>query len=232
MRILQHWMPRIVSLLPLALTFVLPLSADKDENAGDRTVTVLYEGPLAHDQNWTIKYGPPGPNNQKFRAFGGTCSMIGGDVHNLSGSGIERVTFESELHKPGVWKMAWTDTVSGDASDGNHYAYQQRFEYTGPTTDGKAPKPSRETPTPGFDGFLQFVPSNVTVDALDLRDFFILQTPAGSVVASSNLHWTLRLQIPPFSTDPPPAFLPFVFPGRFIVNLHDQLAGQLGCDPL
>ena len=30
-----------------------------------------------------------------------------------TGSGRDRVTFESEYAGLGVWKMAWTDTVSG-----------------------------------------------------------------------------------------------------------------------
>ncbi len=232
MKILRLFRPGIVSFLPLILTAILPLSADEGGNAPDKTVTVLYDGPLSHDQDWTIKSGSVDPDNQKFRALGGTCSMIGSDVHNVSGSGTERVTFESELHKPGAWKMAWTDTVSGSATDGNRYVYQERFEYTGPTTDGKQPKPSRAMPISEFDGFLQFVPDNVNADALDMHDFFVLQTPSGKVVASSNVHWTFRLQIPPVSTDPPPSFFPFVALGRYIVNLHDQLAGQLGCDPL
>ena len=61
-----------------------------------RTVSVLYERPLVHDRDWTIKAGPAGPDNQKFRALGGTCSMIPSDVHNVAGSGYERVTFEAE----------------------------------------------------------------------------------------------------------------------------------------
>jgi hypothetical protein len=32
--------------------------------------------------------------------------------------------------------------------------------------------------------------------------------------------------------DPPPAFFPFPLGGKYIVNIHKQLAGQLGCDPL
>jgi hypothetical protein len=222
--------------LVLAVAGVSPLSAgddtEKDHNKDKGDIaTVLYEGPLVHDQDWTIKHGPAGPDNQKFRALGGTCSMIPSDVHNVTGSGFERVTFEAKRHHLNVWEMVKTDTVSGTATDGNRYTYQNQFTYRGPTTDGNAPKPNRATPAPGNDGFLQIVPSNVNADALDLNDFFILQTPAGGVAASSHVHWTVRLQIPPADMDPPPAFFPFVVQG-YIVNLHDQLAGQLGCDPL
>jgi hypothetical protein len=220
-------------LLPFALATVLPLSADTGRaKVSDADLTVLYEGPLTHDQNWIIKSGPLSPDNQTFRAFGGTCSMVPSDVTNRVGSGRERVTFAAESTGLAVWKMAWTDTVSGIAADGNNYHYQQRFEYVGTTTDGKAPRPSRAFPSSENDGFLQTVPSNVLADALDLNDIFLLQTPQGGVVANSHIHWALRLQIPPFEMDPPPSFFPVVLFGQYIVVLHDQLAGQLGCDPL
>jgi hypothetical protein len=223
----------IAILLSFALSAVVPLSAEDDRGKDrDTSFSVLYEGPLTHDQNWIIKSGPTGSKNQKFRAFGGTCSMVSTDVSNRSGSGRERVTFEAESRGLGVWKMRWTDTVSGRANDGNSYKYQQRYEYFGTATDGKAPRPSRAAPSSENDGFLQPVPSNVIADALDLSDFFFLQTPDGGVVASSHVHWTLRLQIPPAAMDPPPSFFPVVLYGGYIVNLHDQLAGQLGCDPL
>ena len=220
-------------LVPVVLAAVLPLSAEINrESTSSVNASVLYVGPLSHDQNWIIRSGPPSPDNQKFRALGGTCSMVPMDVSNNGGSGREEVTFEAERLGLGLWKMAWTDTVSGNASDGNRYKYRQRLEYVGATIDGKAPKPSRKFPTSENDGFLQPIPSNVTTDALELSDLFLLQTPEGSVAASSHLHWTLRLQIPPVETDPPPAFLPAVLLGGYVVNLHDQLAGQLGCDPL
>src|SRR5207237_7875983 len=75
-------------LLPLAVLAVLPLSGEDNRAEDDKTnarnsfVTVLYQGPLVHDQDWTIKSGAPGPDNQKFRALGGTCSMIPSDIHN------------------------------------------------------------------------------------------------------------------------------------------------------
>jgi hypothetical protein len=229
--------PRSISrmhfLLPLAISAVLPLGAeDHGGKDRDKIVAVLYEGPLSHDQNWTIKAGPAGPDNQKFRAVGGTCSMIPSTVDNATGSGFERVTFEAERDALGVWKMAWTDTVTGTGTDGNLYTYQQHHDFTGVTTDGRAPRPNRGAPTGNeVGGFLQVVPSNVIADALDTHDFFMLRTPTGNLVASSHVHWIFRRQIPPAETDPPPAFFPFLFQG-YIVNIHEQLAGQLGCDPL
>jgi hypothetical protein len=229
---------RVYLLLPLAFAAVLPLAADDDRkdddhSRGDHTkVTVLYEGPLLHDQNWTIKAGPVSPDNQKNPSFGGTCSMVPGDVSIQTGSGRERVTFEAEYTGLGVWKMAWMDTVSGGASNGDKWHYQQRVEFSGTTMDGRAPRPNRSLPSPGNDGFLQAIPSNVSADALDLVDFFILQPRDGDIAASSHVHFVLRQQIPPVETDPPPDYFPVVVFGKYIVNLHDQLAGQFGCDPL
>ena len=100
-----------------------------------------------------------------------------------------------------------------------------------PTNGGRRPRPNRVTPISENDGFLQIVPNNVNADALDLIDMFVLQSPGGGVTASSRVHWTWRLQIPLVDTDPPPAFFPVLFQ-RYIVNTHNQLAGQLGCDPL
>src|SRR3954462_7636685 len=51
-------------------------SRSTEANGRSDISIVLYEGPLIHDQDWVIKAAPPGPDNQKFRAFGGTCSMI------------------------------------------------------------------------------------------------------------------------------------------------------------
>jgi hypothetical protein len=220
---------RLSLLLTLAFAAVLPLGADDDRKGDDHAkVTVLYDGPLLHDQNWTIKSGPVSPDNQKSSSFGGTCSMVPNDVSIQTGSGRDRVTFEAEYTGLGVWKMAWTETVSGAASNGDEWHYQQRIEFSGTTTDGKAPRPSRSLP----DVFLQPIPSNVTTATLDLTDFFILQPRGGDIAASSHVHFVLRQQIPPVETDPPPDYFPYVFFGKYIVNLHDQLSGQLGCDPL
>jgi hypothetical protein len=100
--------------------------------ATNNAATVLYEGPLlparlVHEQNWTIKAGPPGPDNQKFRDLGATCSMIPSDVHNVAGSGFERVTFEAQSLGLGLWKMAWSEAIVGTATDCNNYTYYQRF---------------------------------------------------------------------------------------------------------
>jgi hypothetical protein len=226
-------------LLGLAFAVAPPLSGKSDEaklnnedeqKGKDELVTVLYEGPLSHDQNWIIKHGPPGADNQKIGPLGGTCSMVSSDVSNAFA--VERITFQAERQDLGVWKMSWTDTVSGDATDGNHYRYQQHVEFIGFTTDGRVPKPNRRAPSDGNEGFLQIVPSNVNTDSLDLTDFFILDEQGGKVIASSHIHGILRRQIPPEATDPPPAIFPFIVSGNFIVNTRQQLAGQLGCDPL
>jgi hypothetical protein len=226
-------------LVSVAILAAIPLRGDNDNGeehrrrAKDRIFVVLYQGPRVGDPEWTIKSGPVGPDNQQFRVLGGTCSMIPSDVHNVPGSAFERITFEGKRNHLNVWEMVWTHTVTGTATGDNRYTYQNEFTYRGPTTDGKAPKPNRAMPSPGNLGFMQVVPSNVNAGALDMIDFFILQTPGGGVVANSHVRWTWRLQIPPVDTDPPPDFFPFIEPPQgYIVNLHDQLAGQLGCDPI
>jgi hypothetical protein len=220
--------------------FALPaseLAADSEAAQAEkakakcRIFTVLYEGPLVHDQNWTVTAGPPGPDNQK-AGPGGTCSMIPHNIQNVAGSDFERITFEAERLDLGVWKMARTDTLIGTATDGNNYTYRQRIEYTAPTNDGKPPRPNTATPSGDDLGFLQVVPSNVNADSLDLIDQYVLQPFGGGVVASSHVHWTWRLQIPPVENDPAPDFFPFLLDNKYIVNTHEQLAGQVGCDPL
>jgi hypothetical protein len=228
-------------LVSLSFAATLPLSAKSDEakpndqneretKGKDQIVIVLYEGPLSHDQNWTIKHGAQGADNQKFRDLGGTCSMVSSDVSNLFG--FERVTFEADRKSLGLWKMSWTDTVSGEATDGNHYKYQQHIEFIGLTTDGLVPKPNRKAPSDGNAGFLQIVPDNVNTDSLDLTDLFILHSQEGKVIASSHVHSIFRQQIPPEALDPPPSYFPYVISGRYILNIPQQSAGQLGCDPL
>jgi hypothetical protein len=227
-------------MLPLALTAMLPLvgksygdaSNDGEDHRGRfrERIIVLYDGPLSHDQEWTIKSGPRGPENQIPQKRGGTCSMVPADVSNVSA--VERVVFTAKRESLGLWKMSWADTVSGSATDGNKYKYQQRFDYVGITTDGGMPAPNRAAPSGEGGGFLQILPSNVSTDTLDFNDLFLLTTPSGDVAASSHIRATFRLQIPPVSLDPPPPAFPNLLLGRFIFSIRNQLAGQAGCDPL
>jgi hypothetical protein len=223
--------PRSISrmgfLVPLTIGVVLPLCAEEHGTRAQETLTfVLYEGPLIHEQDWVLKAGPVGPDNLKAGINGGTCPLIPSDISNATGSGFERVTFEAKKDDLGIWRMEWKDSVTGTASDGNPYTYQQRQAFTGVTTDGRTPKPNRGAPSPGTEntGFLSSVPSNVVTDALELRDFFLLRTPAGDVVANSHLYNIFRLPLP---TDPAPTFQ-----HRFVLNSRQFLAGQPGCDPL
>src|SRR5262245_49477471 len=86
-------------LVSVAILAAIPLRGDDDNREEhrrrdeDRIFVVLYEGPRVGDPAWTIKSGPVGPDNQKFRDVGGTCSMVPSDVHNVPGSAFERITF-------------------------------------------------------------------------------------------------------------------------------------------
>src|SRR6185437_7208359 len=121
--------------LPLAFSMLLPLVARSSDNFDKEQdhrgmvrerVTVLYEGPLSHDQDWTLTAGPRGPLNLKRGGSnGGTCSMVPADVSNMSA--LERVVFTAERESFGLWKMSWSYTVAGIASDGNKYRYRQQF---------------------------------------------------------------------------------------------------------
>ena len=228
---------RVYSLLALASMVMASVSAQTgagsvNDNNKFTSFTVLYAGPLVHDQNWTITFGPPSSLNQASVLVGGTCSMVPHDVHEALGSSTERVTFEAERQDLGVWSMVWSDTVSGRTMDGNRYTYQARRSFSGVTNDGRPPQPSRAHPSPGNDGFLGTVPDNVNTDSIEINDFFLLQSAQGNILASSHVHWRLRQQIPPVASDPPPAFYPFIIQGRYIANIHEQVGGQLGCDPL
>ena len=212
-----------------------PLVAEQDgkhEQANAFRI-VLYEGPLVHDQNWKITKGTV--NNDVYFPFGGTCSMVPSDVRNTLGSASEHVIFEAQPEPEGIWNMSWADSVSGRAAAATgqryRYTYQRRFTYKGAARDGGAPRPNRATPSATNEGFLQFVPGNVNADALELTDFFLLQEEAGgNLVASSNVRWIVRLRITP--AEQPPAFFPVVVDGYIVSAIHDQLAGQLGCDPI
>jgi hypothetical protein len=214
-------------LASLSISVVLPLCAEEHGWTTQQTLTfVLYEGPLTHEEDWVIKAGPAGPDNFKAGVNGGTCSLISSNIGNAMGSSFEKVTFEAQRDHLGVWHMEWKDTVSGTASDGNAYTYQQRQAFTGVTTDGRRPRPSRAAPNPGTEntGFLSSVPDNVVTDAIELRDFFLLRTAAGDVVANSHVYNIFRLPLP---TDPAPTFQ-----HRFVLNTRQFLAGEPGCDPL
>jgi hypothetical protein len=194
-------------------------------------VIVLYDGPLSHDQNWIVKSGSRGPSNLLSPSSGGTCSMIPADISNVSA--LEHVAFTAERENLGIWKMSWTDTVAGTASDGNKYTYKQQFEYEGVTTDGRIPRPSRGAPTDEDGGFLRIVPTNVATDTLDFDDFFLLVMSSGDIAASSHVRAVFRQQIPPVSLDPPPPqFPPKVLLGRYIFSTRTVIAGELGCDAL
>lgn len=209
-------------------------SNDGEDHGGSsrERVVVLYDGPLSHDQDWTLKAGPRGPLNLKRGGDkGGTCSMIPGDVSNVSA--LERVVFTAERGSFGLWKMSWSDTVAGTASDGNRYRYKQQYKYIGITSDGRPPRPDRGAPTGGEGtGYLIQLPSNVAADTLDFDDFFVLVTPSGDVQASSHVNGTLRTQIPPVALDPPPPAAPTIFLGHYIFSTRNVFAGELGCDPL
>ena len=145
----------------LTIGFVLPLCAEEHGTRAQETLTfVLYEGPLSHEENWVIKADQAGPNNMRAGVNGGTCSLIPSDIGNAMGSSFERVTFEAQRDDLGIWHMEWKDSVTGTASDGNAYTYQQRQAFTGVTTDGRRPRPSRAAPSPGTEdtGFLSSVP--------------------------------------------------------------------------
>ena len=145
--------------------------------------------------------------------------MVPSDVSVMTGSSRDRVIFELEYTGLGVWKMTWTETMSGSVMNGDEWHEQMRIEFSGTTTDGKAPRPNRSLPSPGNDGFLQPVPSNVLSDSLDLTDFFIVQPPGGDIAASSHVHFVLRRQIDRWRWTSHR-----LFPGCLIRQVHCQPA--------
>jgi hypothetical protein len=225
-----------VSLLVLASQAVKaqsnqPRENDNPQGEPDKN-TVLYEGPLVHDEHWVITAGTI--KNEMFGVFGGTCSMVRSNVRNVSAR--EHVRFEAEYLGLGVWNMAHTDTVSGravaDTGQRYRYTYQFRKTFTGITTDGKAPNPNRAMPSSTNAGFLDVVPANVVAGALKFEDIFLLQDDAtGSVVADAQVLASLHLRVNP-AEQPPPLF-PFVLEGYILTpTTYQPIAGQPGCDPL
>jgi hypothetical protein len=173
-----------------------------------------------------MKYGTT--NTQLLGAFGGSCSMVPSNVRNDSAR--EQVRFEAEHQAfDDAWKMAWVDTVA-DTGQRYRYTYHVRHSFTGITTDGKAPNPSREMPTATSSGFLETVPGNVVAAALEFQDIFLLTDEATrQLVADAQVLGQFH-----FRTDPseqPPAFFPFAVDG-YIANGLQTLAGEPGCDPL
>ena len=126
--------------------------------------------------------------------------MVPSNVRNVRG--LEEVRFESEYQGLGVWKMAQVDTVVGsavaDTGQRYRYTYHVRHSYTGITTDGKPPNPSRAMPTPTSDGFLEIVPGNVVAAALEFQDIFLLLDEAtGRLVADAQVLGPFHLRTDP-----------------------------------
>ena len=220
-----------MSLLSLTQMSLYPLNAQVDtpETANVRK-TVLYQGPLVHDKEWVMTFGTT--NNQLLGVFGGTCSMIPSNVRNMGAR--EQVRFEAEPQGLGVWKMAWVDTVAGnavaDTGQRYRYTYHVQFSYTGVTTDGKPPNPSHAMPTPTNPGFMETVPGNVVAAGLEFRDLFLLRDEAtGGLVADAEVLASFHFRTNP--SEQPPAFFPAAQDG-YIANSLETIAGQAGCDPL
>jgi hypothetical protein len=227
----------VVFLLGLAQTSLSPLSAQMDNPEADDPApssfeinTVLYQGPLVHDQQWVMKQGTT--NNNLLGLFGGTRALITSDVRNIKG--FEQVRFKAEHQGFGIWKVTHTDTVVGtavaDTGQQYRYTYNLRLSVTGITTDGKPPKPNLAMPTPTNPGFLDPVPNNVESAALEFDDTFLLldKTTKRIVADAKVLAWFHR-RIDP--SEQPPAIMPFVLDG-YIATTVETVAGQAGCDPL
>ena len=224
----------LISLTQLTLFILTGQVVDTPETAhphgGPKKSTVLYQGPLVHDQQWMMKRGTT--NNNLLGVFGGTCSLVPSNVRNLSG--LEQVQFESEHQGLGVWKIVHLDTVIGTAvgetGQKYRYTYTLRRSVTGITTDGKPPNPNRAMPTSTDPGFLDPVPSNVESAALKFADFFLLMDEAtGRLIADANVLGWFHRRINP--SEQPPSFFPFVLDG-YIATTLETIAGQAGCDPL
>jgi hypothetical protein len=53
--------------------------------------------------------------------------MIPSDVHNVPGSASNASRLRPKENHLNVWEMVTTDTITGTASDGNHFTYQNQF---------------------------------------------------------------------------------------------------------
>lgn len=213
---------------------ILPLSAQiaETDHTKDRskTSTVLYEGPMVHDQDWVMRYGTT--NNNILGVFGGNCSTIPSNVRNLGG--YEQIRFETEYQGNGVWNMARIDTINGkavaDTGQRYRYTYSVKHSFTGVTTDGKPPRPNRSRPTPTNPGFLDIVPSNVVAASLEFKDIFLLgDESSGRLLTDAQVLGHFHYRLDP--AEVPPPFFPFVLDGYIATSLQ-TVAGQAGCDPL
>ena len=226
-----------VFVLWLAAISLFPLNAQVDNleandpaPSGIETNTVLYQGPLVHDEQWVMKRGTT--NNHLLGVFGGTCALVPSNVRNVRGT--EQVRFKAEHQGFGIWKVTHVDTVTGTAVGDNgqqyRYSYNLRRSVTGITTDGKPPKPNVAKPTPTNPGFLDPVPNNVESAALEFEDtFLLLDKTTKTLVADAKVLGWFHRRIDP--SEQPPAFFPFVLDG-YIATTLETVAGQAGCDPL
>lgn len=158
--------------------------------------------------------------------------MVPSNVRNIPTSAVERVSFTATDEGIRLWKMRFADQVKGqavaDSGQQYRYVYINAVDYVGTTTDGKAPRPSRSIPSSSSPGFMQFVPSNVNAPVVHVTDTFVLEDAmTGKLVAYSSFRWIERL--PKSPSEQPPPVLPVLDQG-YIVDLYQQLAGQLGCD--
>jgi hypothetical protein len=229
---------RTVVLLSLTQMILCPLGAQVVDATGEtgrprggpEKITVLYQGPLVHDQQWVMRRGTT--NTNVLGVFGGNCSLIPSDVSNVGG--VEQVHLETEYEGLNVWKVTHVDTVVGTAvaASGQRYTYTYnlRRSVRGITTDGKPPRLNRAMPTATSPGFLAPVPDNIESASLEFNDFFLLREEAtGRLVADANVIGVFHRRIDP--SEQPPAFFPFVLDG-YIATRLETVAGQAGCDPL
>lgn len=206
---------------------------DFDEHGRGRKAhieTVLYTGPMVHDQQWVLRPGTTA-SDVWGGAPAGRCPMVLSEVRNERAT--EEIRFEADYQGSGIWKMAWTDTIAGTAAGSSQhydYTYVVRASLVGPTTDGKAPAPSRALPSSTDFGFLGFVPRNVVTDGYLAHDqFLLLERQTNRIVANANV--LMKFHRRKDASEQPPAILPVVLEG-FILTSREVVAGFHGCDPL